>query len=73
MASFILWLCVLFGAPLSGMAQKTDSDDGERSIKGRVFDENREPMTGVLVLVKGTRDDQKVKSLKSKAAYAKVK
>ena len=49
-----LWLCLVCCVPFAGMADEVASDDGGRSIKGRVFDENREPMAGVLVLVKGT-------------------
>ena len=54
LTKFALWFCVVCVVPLLGVAQETDSGKEQRSVKGRVFDENREPMAGVLVLVQGT-------------------
>ena len=48
LTKFALWFCVVCVVPLLGVAQETDSGKEQRSVKGRVFDENREPMAGVL-------------------------
>ncbi|WP_288633994.1 TonB-dependent receptor [uncultured Butyricimonas sp.] len=47
-----LFLTFAFSAHAQDRA--TREKEGKRVIKGRVLDENREPMIGVLVLIKGT-------------------
>ena len=49
-----LWLCLLCCLPLFSLAQETGKGKVPPFVKGRVFDENRDPMVGVLVLIPGT-------------------
>ena len=49
-----LWIFLFSALPLTLSAQDKKAKEPQRFIKGRVLDENREPMAGVLVLVKGT-------------------
>ena len=54
LAISLLW-CFLFSAcPSILCAQDNGEKESQRTIRGRVLDENRDPMAGVLVLVKGT-------------------
>jgi tonB-linked outer membrane protein, susC/ragA family len=49
-----LWIFLFSALPLTLFAQEGKTKESQRSIKGRVLDENREPMAGVLILIKGT-------------------
>ena len=56
LASIILceFLFLTFAISAHDQARATREKEGKRVIKGRDLDENREPMIGVLVLIKGT-------------------
>ena len=47
-------LCLTFVFSAYAQDSATKEKEEKRVIKGRVLDENREPMIGVLVLIKGT-------------------
>ena len=54
LANSFLWIFLFSALPLTLCAQDDKAKESQRTIKGRVLDENREPMAGVLVLIKGT-------------------
>ena len=49
-----VFLCLTFVFSAYAQDSATKEKEEKRVIKGRVLDENREPMIGVLVLIKGT-------------------
>lgn len=51
MCIFLFYSCIF---QLNAPGECNREKRGRRIIKGRVLDENREPMVGVLVLIKGT-------------------